>query len=474
MSNGKNWSRYLIWTTTVACLASIQYGYHMAELNSPGAVLSCQTNSPIPGRSYLDTWMHKIGLRQCITMDESGLGLITSIFSIGGLVSSIYAGAVADKLGRKLTSLINSLIFFIGSLIIAFANNFTVFAIGRFIAGFGAGSGIVVTPLLINEISPNSLKGRLGSMNQVAINLGILLTQVLAIKWANDLYWRYLLFAGAVLAALNFIALLFIEESPKWLRLNGHDRKAKLVSIKLNGDYAPLLGNIEDIDGGSASEQYQETDSRNAINISSYIKGPVYRNSLVVVTALLAGQQFCGINSIVFYGVNTIRKITTPNKAVVINCLISLGSACVTFFSAPLIDKYGRKPCLVLSVGIMGVSSVMIAIGTLNAIAIISVIFTSVYVSAFAIGLGPIPFLMIPELTQIEARGAAQSYGTSINWLATFLVGYFFPILDALIGGYVYLLFALICGVFFLYLKNDVPETKGYKTYEEVWSLPVD
>ncbi|KAH3686658.1 hypothetical protein WICPIJ_002366 [Wickerhamomyces pijperi] len=467
-------SKTLIWTTIVACLASIQYGYHMAELNSPGSSLSCLADTPVPGRTYLNTWMYKLGLKQCISMDEQGLGMVTSVFSVGGLISSLYAGWLADKIGRKWTTALNSVIFFAGSLIVTFANNYSVFILGRFIGGMAAGCGIVVTPLLINEISPHHLKGSLGSMNQVAINLGILLTQVLAIQLANSIDWRYLMLVGAVLALFNFVAVLTIDESPKWLSDKGYTAKAKQVQDKLRCEQLSqsLLSTVEE--GAEDVGDDDESTPTTTVTLNTYMYDPIYRNSLIVVTAILAGQQFCGINSVVFYGVNTIRKLTSPQNAVIINCFISLGNALITFFSAPYIDKNGRKPCMLLSVGIMGVASTLIAVGNIYGIALVTVIFTFLYVAAFAIGLGPIPFLMISELTQPEAKGAAQSYGTSVNWIATFMVGYFFPILDASIGGYLYFIFAGVCLGFVYYLDRKVPETKGHKTYEEVWSLRLD
>lgn len=484
--NDRKWCPHLIFTTAVACMASVQYGYHMSELNGPSAVLSCQADiEPYPGAIYQDTWFYKVGLVKCIDMDDQGLGLVTSICSIGGLVGSLYAGHLSDELGRKKASAINAIVFIIGSMVELWANSVFGLATGRFISGLGAGCSIVVTPLLINEISPHGLKGFLGSMNQVAINLGILLTQVLAIRWANSYEWRYLLLVGSILGALNFILVLFVDESPKWLFRRGDIQGARSVANRLRGG-DPLL--VEDevrgwssyggpnanpeqdglLSPGTNGDRFQTT-----ISLLDYVKNSHYHKSLIVVSAIMLGQQFCGINSIIFYGVKTIRKIL-PDYAVVINCLISLGNAVITFSAAPLIDRLGRLPCLLLSVSIMGVSSILMAVGILQTISIISVIATFSYVGSFAIGLGPIPFLMVPEVTQVEARGAAQSYGTTVNWIATFLVGYLFPILDSYIGGYVYFIFAIICGLFATFIHNQVPETKGHKSYEEVWGIRVD
>jgi len=492
-NNDQKWSSHLIFTTIVACLASIQYGYHMSELNGPSTVLSCQTTIPLEGL-YEDTWIGKLGLEQCIKMDDQGLGLITSVFSIGGLIGSLYAGSISDSWGRKKASGFNSIIFIIGSMVEFMSNSVRMLVIGRFISGLGAGCCIVVTPLLINEISPNGLKGVLGSMNQVAINLGILLTQVLAINWANSYQWRYLLLIGCILGFINFIMVIFVDESPKWLYRNGFNQQAKSITNKLRGG-DPILVEEEvrnwssyggDSNNIANNDEIHEQDGllhgsdrssgerlQKTISLYEYIQDKNYHKSLIVVSVIMIGQQFCGINSIIFYGVKTIRKIL-PNYAVIINCLISLGNAVITFSASPLIDRLGRIPCLLLSVSIMGISSILMSIGILQAISIISIMSTFLYVGSFAIGLGPIPFLMVPEVTQVEARGAAQSYGTTINWIATFLVGYLFPILDSYIGGYVYLLFALICGLFGWFIWYQVPETKGHSSYEDVWGLRVD
>lgn len=465
----------LITATIVACLASVQYGYHMSELNGPGEVLSCQASVPLPGVAYPGSFFDRMGRVECLSMDEKGLGFVTAIFSIGGLLSSLYAGVLVDLLGRKKLMIFNGVVYIIGSFIETVANNATGMAIGRFVSGLGAGCSIVVTPLFINEITPNELKGFLGSMNQVAINVGILLTQVLAVRWANSIQWRYLLVIGMVLGALNIIAVFFIDESPKWLISKGRKQEAKQVLTDLRG--INYLGIDDELSSfGIQDRLLPNPNTANKIqNISfySYLTNKTFKNSLIAATALMAGQQFCGVNSIIFYGVSTIRKLV-PDYAVAINCFISLGNAVITFSAAPFIDKYGRKPCLMLSVSIMGLMSALVSLGILQSIPLVTVIATFGYVASFAIGLGPIPFLMLSEVTQLEARGTAQSYGTSINWIATFLVGYLFPIADSLIGGYVYFIFAFICVIFVLFLKSFLPETKGTKSYEEVWGLRVE
>jgi sugar porter (SP) family MFS transporter len=407
-------------------------------------------------------------------MSETDLGLVTAVFSIGGLVSSLYAGVLVDLIGRKKIMVLNGIIYVIGSAIETISNDFKALAAGRFLSGLAAGCSIVATPLFISEISPHGLKGFLGSMNQVAINIGILITQVLAIRWGNNVQWRWLLLIGSLLGVVNVIAVLFIGESPKWLMSKGRKQEARAVLTKLRGlNNLDIENELNAFNGEDTLLPGTITPKFKTVSAYQYLTNPTFRNSLIVVTALMAGQQFCGVNSVIFYGVATIRKLV-PDYAVIINCFISLGNAIITFAAAPLIDKHGRKPCLLVSVSLMGLMSASVSVGILRSIPILTVLATFGYVASFAVGLGPIPFLMLSEVTQLEARGTAQSYGTSINWIATFLVGYLFPILDSAIGGYVYYIFALICIIFAVFLQNFVPETKGARSYEEVWGLRVE
>lgn len=452
----------LLVTVVAACVASAQFGYHMAELNGPSEVLSCQKTA-VPGHlpSYQDTWYGAHGYAQCIPMDSQGVGLVTSVYSIGGLAGSMYGGALSDAIGRQRTSWFNALFYMIGSLAMTFANSQWGLIVGRLFAGCAAGCTIVVTPLLINEISPAGSRGILGSMTQVSINIGILATQTLAVGWSNSFQWRNILLFGFIISCVNFVLIFFLSESPKWAHQQGDIVKAKKLLFALRQ-------NSEQVDAEIRS--YANSVSVEKISILEFIRNLKYRTVLLVITVLTSGPQFCGINSITFYGVKTISAIL-PNYAVLINCLISLLNVIITCIAAPLIDKFGRKPCLQISSTIMGVASFLMAIGILNNFSNITILATFIYVGSFAIGLGPIPFLMISEISSDESKASAQSVGTTVSWISTFLIGYLFPIFSSSIGGYVYIIFAVVCFCFTLFTGNRIPESKGAGSYEQIWNV---
>lgn len=474
-------------TICIICLGSLQFGYHMAELNSPEAILSCRLSKPgsVP---YDETWFGKHGLVQCIPLRLEQIGLVTSIFSIGGLLGSLNLGPVADRIGRKRASLINSSLYLVGSMLNGSSNNYTSLLIGRFIAGLGAGGALVITSLFINEISPSEYKGSLGSMNQASVNVGILLTQILALFWANNNNWRLLLFTGAFLAICNFLLTIFhVEESPVWLLNKGHHSKAFRVLHSLRGgEYIHSRNEVLSWQGSSNASEEDEgllnsgseenngatgsQEETNAVSLRFYLTSPEFYNSRLVATGILVLQQFCGINSIIFYGVSVLIAIF-PTKAVFINFLISSVNVLFTFIAAPLIDKLGRKPLLLISVMFMGILTAVIGAGIITASALLSIIGIFTYITFFALGLGPIPFLIVSEVTQPKAKASAQSWGMTMNWLATFVVGFLFPILkNSSIGGGVYFIFTVLCALTFMFILKFIPETKGKGSYEEVWA----
>lgn len=473
----------LVITVAAICLGSLQFGYHMSELNSPEAILTCKNSVPLL-TPYEDSFFGQRGFDRCIPLEPDQFGLVTSIFSIGGLFGSFYVGSVADSIGRRKTALLHCCIYFLGSTVNGLSNSYHSLLAGRFISGIGAGSALVVTSLVINEIAPPLYKGFLGSMNQVAVNVGILLTQLLALRWNNDNDWRFILLTAAAIAFVNFFLVLsYMDESPMWLVNNNMSDQAFTVLHKLRGgEYAlsrnevnswkQASGIVEEDASLITGEEEQRPAPKSAVSLGDYWKSSEYRKSKVVATGILVLQQFCGINSIIFYGVSVLISIF-PTKAVMINCLISLVNVVVTFGSAPLVDKLGRKPLLKTSVTFMGIAAAMLGFGIQTTNSLFSVVGTFVYITFFAIGLGPIPFLLVGEVTQPKAKALAQSFGVTMNWVATFAVGYLFPVLrNSWLGGGTFYIFTVMCAVTYAFVSTSVPETKGKNTYEEVWGIP--
>lgn len=472
-------TKTLVIATAVACMGSLQYGYHIAELNAPQQVMICNSTHSFDGH-YAD----------CIDLTNQQFGIITAIFSIGGLCGSLVAGKFADKFGRLKIAILANLINFVSSLVMFSSNRFRQLFMGRIGVGFACGLNIVITPLYINEIAPTNLRGSLGTMNQFCINLGILLTQSVAIKYATINRWRNILFIGSILSIVNIIGWFAMYESPRWLLSKNqfnpayvslsHIRERSIDEAKIEIESWQREHSDTTNDEGITEPRTNNNNNNNMSNFNNnsngsditiwhYLTCPRYSKSRGVITAILAGQQFCGINSIIFYGVKVVSQLL-PNHALLINFAISIINVIMTFVSSILIERCGRKPLLMSSTFLMSIMSILISLSIVKHLSFLLVTSIFVYIGFFAIGIGPIPFLIIGELSGKEDKAIAQSYGTVCNWLATFVIGYGFPILTDYMGGYVYLIFAIFALWFTNYIYCKVPETKNKTHYEEIWN----
>lgn len=178
--------------------------------------------------------------------------------------------------------------------------------------------------------------------------------------------------------------------------------------------------------------------------------------------------MFLGINSIVMYGVSLLADLLESNSAL-LNLVVSAVNIIFTAGCAPLVDRLGRKTCLLQSLAGMGISSLLLAVSILKSLRILSAVAVLLFVSSFALGLGPVPFILSAELVGTDAVGATQSIALAANWIATFIVAQFFPIANEKLHGNVYFVFAALSAFFFLFISWFVPETKGKRNADEVW-----
>lgn len=408
----------------------------------------------------------------CIPLTIPEVGFVNGIFAVGGCIASAMAGSIADKFGRRRTALLASIAFILGSYVAASATTANRLAAGRCLSGLGAGTSLVITPIYLSEISPEKLRGQFGSLSQIAVNCGILLTQTLGLFWSTETAWRYILYTGAVLGLANALLLPFCIESPKWLLLNGmaEEAAAALKTIRSPKDdiqdelaqWRLARPGVTDEDRGLLSEtpgNATDDASSKPVGVVAYLTQKEYRFSMLASAGVMIIQQTSGINAIIFYGVSILAS-TLPEYSRLVNVVISLVNLGVTLAVAPLVDRKGRKPLLLTSISGMTIFSAVLALATLGDYAILSSLSAVLFVVSFAIGLGAIPFLLVSELTPAPAVGIAQSFATTFNWLTTFLVGYLFPILRVELGSKVFFIFTATGALAFWFVKAVIPETK--------------
>lgn len=439
-------------------------------------------------------------------MTSLTFGLVTSIFTLGGGIGSLAAGPLSTRYGRLLTMRLSTIFFVLGPLLESVAANVPVLSAGRFLSGIGAGVAIVVAPVYIAEVAPAEGKGLFGALTQVMINFGIFGTQLLGLFWSTGQLWRLIFGVGGATGIVQLLGLFAVPETPRWLSLHGQPQTAIKVLTRIRGDGADLgeetRGWAVDADENDAAQEAEAllgahpstgdglaSGSKNpSIGIFVILRLSHYRPALIAVVGAMLAQQLCGqsstfppslallltgctlgINSIVMYSVSLLSPILHTHAAI-LTVVVSAINLFTTILFAPLADRLGRRPCLLLSILGMGSMSLCLALSIMFALPIVSAIAVLLFVASFAVGLGPVPFILASELVGPEAVGATQSWALVANWTATFLVAQFFPKLNRVLGSaIVYFLFAGLAALFFGFVWWWVPETRDKKDADEVW-----
>lgn len=476
----------LVWSTAIACLGTFQFGYHLSELNGTQLILSCTKHIQGPYKDYKDTTFGKLGLPECIPIPENSMSIITTMFTIGGMISLIIIGLkYMGLMGRKLSSFISAGLYMIGSFMMTFATSYVLLNSGRFFAGLGAGLAVVISPILVNEITPVNHRGLLGSCLQLSLALGILSSQLISIYAANDQLWRYIFLLGFIISTTQFVLLFTTVESPKWLIMKQKDTSNAtniLSSLRSNQNavhheinhWRRLSFGTRDHNETSPLIQItNEDDTSNHptdLQFWEFLTNTKFRPERIATSIIMSGNQLCGMNAITFYGVLFLQNIVPPSTNIL---YLTSGFALCNVISAlmvsPLFDLVGRKPLLLFSALGMALSSFMISIGLINDLEMITAIACFTFIVAYTFGLSPIVYLMVPEFSNHNAVGICQSFGTTINWISNILIAFWFPILQSWLDGYVFLVFTVINLSILILIIVFIPETKGLNSYQDVW-----
>ncbi|KAJ2823999.1 hypothetical protein FBU31_004110 [Coemansia sp. 'formosensis'] len=479
------------------CLSPLQYGYHIAELNTPkGIITACDKNSE-----------HWAFLPLCLPMNDAVFSLATSIFAVGGLFGSLSAGWMAERWGRRGALVYNSATYVLGPLLMAFAISPAMLIFGRFVSGIGSGVAVVVAPLYLSEIAPVKYRGTLNLLNQLSIVLGILTALIVGMLANEGPYWRLSVGFGLVLACLYLSVISFAVESPRYLWSRNRRSEARVILRKLRQttNVDDEVAGWQSIHSGTTSEQLARIEAsceapdpdnahelpltqnsrddvikvngedpslelrseRNSVTIFNIFTFAEYRKPWMLVLLLQFGQQLSGINTVFFYSSSVLEKIFSSHISSILTVMIGVLNVLATASGALIVDRFGRRPLLFSSMAAMTVSVTLLGVGLalkLNTLAVVSLYLV---VASFAPGYGPVPFLLGTEFFDVRAAGAGGSWALAANWVGTFIVAVAFLPLQNLMGEWVFAIFVsalLICGVVF-YFK--IPETKGY-TIEEI------
>jgi MFS transporter, SP family, solute carrier family 2 (myo-inositol transporter), member 13 len=403
---------------------------------------------------------------------------IVSMAIAGAIVGAATGGWINDAYGRKKATLIADVIFIIGAIGMAAAPDPYILIIGRLLVGLGVGIASVTAPVYIAEASPSEIRGSLVSTNSLMITSGQLLSYIVNLAFTRvPGTWRWMLGVSAVPALVQFILMLFLPESPRWLFMK--NRKNEAVDV-ISNIYD--LARLEDEVDFLTAEAEQDRQKNMNVKFGDVFKSKEIRLAFMVGAGLMVFQQFTGINTVMYYSPTIVQMagFQSNELALQISLFVAAMNAVGTVLGIYLIDHAGRKilalcslggvftSLVLLSVAFSNQSSAAAAASGSNTTGWLAVLGLILYIAFFSPGMGPVPWAMNSEIYPKEYRGICGGMSATVCWVSNLIVSQtFLSIAEALGTGPTFLILAVITVLAFLFVLLYVPETKGL-TFEEV------
>ncbi|XP_062189297.1 polyol transporter 5-like [Phragmites australis] len=427
-------------------------------------------------------------IKKDLRISDVKLEILMGILNVYSLVGSFAAGRTSDWIGRRYTIVFAAVIFFVGAFLMGFAVNYGMLMFGRFVAGIGVGYALMIAPVYTAEVSPASARGFLTSFPEVFINFGILLGYVSNFAFARlplHLGWRVMLGIGAAPSVLLALMVLGMPESPRWLVMKGRLGDAKVVLDKTSdtpeeaaerlADIKAAAGIPAELDGDVVAVPKQQNSEEARVWKELILSPtPAMRRILLSGIGIHFFQQASGIDAVVLYSPRVFKSagIIDDNKLLGTTCAVGVTKTLFILVATFLLDKIGRRPLLLSSVGGMIFSLVCLAAG-LTVIghhpdakipwAIgLAIASTMAYVAFFSIGLGPITWVYSSEIFPLHVRALGCALGVATNRVTSGVVSMtFISLSNAITIGGAFFLYGGLAVLAWVFFFTFLPETRG-------------
>lgn len=442
------WQRSFI-HVLVATISSFLFGYHLGVVNEP---------------------LESISLDLGFNGNTLAEGLVVSTCLGGAFVGSLFSGWIADGVGRRMAFQLCALPMIIGALISATAKNLEGMLLGRLLVGSGMGLGPPVAALYVTEVSPAFVRGTYGSFIQIATCLGLMGALLIGIPVQEiSGWWRICFLVSTIPAVILALGMMFCAESPHWLYKRGRSAEAE-------AEYERLLGGSHVKTAMVELYKLDRGDDADAVKLSELFYGRHFR-VVFIGSTLFALQQLSGINAVFYFSSAVFKSAGVPSDLA--NVFVGIANFSGSIVAMILMDKLGRKVLLLWSFLGMAVSMFLQVAAASPSLSHSGAVCLSVggmlmFVLTFAVGAGPVPGLLLPEIFPSRIRAKAMAVCMSVHWVINFFVGLLFlRLLEQLGSQLLYSMFATFCLLAVVFVKRNVMETKGKSLQEiEIALLP--
>jgi SP family myo-inositol transporter-like MFS transporter 13 len=411
---------------------------------------------------------------------------IVSMALVGAMLGAAGGGWINDAYGRKKSTLLADLMFALGSIVMCAAGGPYILILGRLLVGLGVGVASVTAPVYIAEAAPSEIRGGLVSTNVLMITGGQFFSYLINLSFTEvPGTWRWMLGVAAVPAIVQFVLMLFLPESPRWLYWKDEKAQAIAVLEKIY-DSDRLEEEVELL----ASSSMHEFQSDNASYLDVF-KSKELRLAFFAGAGLQAFQQFTGINTVMYYSPTIVQMagFTSNKLALLLSLIVAAMNAAGTIVGIYLIDRCGRRRLALTSLSGVVISLVILAMAFIlqsssslcmaaangtcqGALGWFAVAGLGLYIAFFSPGMGPVPWAVNSEIYPEAYRGMCGGMSATVNWISNLIVAQTFLSIVGLVGtGLTFLIIAGIAVLAFIFVALYVPETKGlsFEQVEQLW-----
>jgi SP family galactose:H+ symporter-like MFS transporter len=441
MPERKDQERLIHIIVSVAALGGLLFGYDTGVIS--GAILF---------------------IKKSFSLSPQLQEIVVSAVLVGAVIGAVTGGRLADRFGRRRLIILSAVIFSIGAVATALTPLISLLIAGRIVVGIAIGIASFIAPMYISELAPARVRGSLVSVNQLAITVGIVVSYLVDYAFSGLGAWRMMLGLAAVPSIILALAMWRLPSSPRWLVARGSMDKARSVLGRIRRS-SEIDAEVKEI------KRSLEKQKGSGVLLSH----PMLRMALFVGIGLAVFQQLTGINTVIYYAptIFEFAGFKTAGFSILATVGVGLVNVAFTLLAIRLIDRVGRRPLLLGGVAGQIVGLVILGLAfqlhqLARFIGYIAVASLAIYVASFAIGLGPVFWLMISEIYPLKVRGAAMSLATVVNWGVNLAVAVTFLTLVGAVGRpgtfWIYAGIGIAAWLFFYFL---VPETRG-KSLEEI------